>query len=85
MGPKDYVKQVDEKFGRDGSKLLKMKLSDFIKLSGEVNDAMRSSLLKTTGDSLLKNYSPWLHNFDSTCTSRSIEVPGEFPNMVHLY
>ena len=74
---KDYVKQVEEKFGKDGSKLLKMKGADFSKLSGEIYGAMQTSLAKATGDSLLKNYSPWLHNFDSTSIGQSIEVPGE--------
>eukprot|EP00731_Ephydatia_muelleri_P036867 Em0341g4a len=69
----DYVKQVEDKFGKDGSKLLRMKGADFNKVSGEIYGAMQASLAKAMGDSLLKNYSPWLHNFDPTSVGHAIE------------
>eukprot|EP00731_Ephydatia_muelleri_P028749 Em0020g393a len=74
----DYVKQVEDKFGKDGSKLLRMKGADFNKVSGEIYGAMQASLAKAMGDSLLKNYSPWLHNFDPTSVGHAIEVPGQY-------
>lgn len=68
---------MEDKFGKDGSKLLRMKGADFNKVSTDIYGAMQSSLAKATGDSLLKNYSPWLHNFDPTSIGHAIEVPGE--------
>lgn len=73
---------MEDKFGKDGSKLLRMKGADFNKVSGEIYGAMQASLAKAMGDSLLKNYSPWLHNFDPTSVGHAIEVPGEHAGLV---
>lgn len=70
------MKEMDEKFGRDGSKLLKMKGKDFNEQFNLLFVPMKAGLDKTTGRGLLKEYSPWLHTFQANAHSESIEVPG---------
>ncbi len=72
----DFVKKFDEKFGKDGSKLVKMPLKDFNSTFNQLYDGMRVGLNKSTGAGLLKDYSPWLNTFQANNFSDSMEVPG---------
>ena len=72
----DYVKKLEDMFGRDGSKLAKMKLSELNSHFNPLFESMRVGLNKTTGKGLLKEYSPWLHNFQANMYLESIEIPG---------
>lgn len=72
----DYVKKLEDMFGRDGSKLAKMKLAELNSHFNPLFELMRVGLNKTTGKGLLKEYSPWLHNFQANMYLESIEIPG---------
>ena len=74
--PQDYVKKLEDIFGRDGSKLAKMKLAELNSHFNPLFESMRVGLNKTTGKGLLKEYSPWLHNFQANVYPESIEIPG---------
>lgn len=79
----EHVKKFDDKFGEDGSKLVKMSLKDFNNKFQPIYDGMRGGLSKSTGAGLLKEYSPWLSNFQANNFSDSIEVPGVYLTYCH--
>ena len=70
------MKKLEDMFGRDGSKLAKMKLAELNSHFNPLFDLMRVGLNKSTGRGLLKEYSPWLHNFQANMYPESIEIPG---------
>ena len=70
------MKKFEEKFGKDGSKLFNMKGKDFIEQFMMIYENMKVGLGKTTGAALLKDYSPWLHDFNANNYSETLEVPG---------
>ena len=70
------MKKLEDKFGRDGSKLAKMKATEFNNHFNMLFESMRAGLNKTAGAGLLKEYSPWLHNFQANAYAESIEIPG---------
>ena len=72
----DYLKKIEERFGKDGSKLFKMAGKDFINQFNMLYESMKVGLNKTTGAGLLKDYSPWLSNFQANTYSEIIEIPG---------
>ena len=49
-----------------------MKMKEYDQQIAQLQDGMKSE-----GASLLKDYSPWLQNFQSTNYQFTIEVPGE--------
>lgn len=75
--PKEYIRKLDEVFGKDGSKLCQMKVNDFASRYVDLFEKMRPTLNKTTGAGLLKDYSPWLTSFQANQYSEYIEIPGE--------
>jgi len=75
--PQDYSKLIEDKFGKRGSKLPSMSLKDFKYAMDELVSKMRPGLSKTTGQKLLKDYSPWLSSFQAYQHTQAIEIPGE--------
>ena len=75
---KEFLKKIEEKFGKDGAKLHKMTNKEFTAFCNSLFDQMRPGLNKTTGAALMKDYSPWLQNFQANQYSEVIEIPGEY-------
>ena len=77
----DHLKKIEKEFGgRDGAKLVKMAPKAFAAACKELFDGMRPTLNKCSGPGLLKEYSPWLHNFHTSSSdlyTDTIEVPGQ--------
>ena len=77
----EHLKKIEREFGgRNGAKLVKMAPKNFATACKELFDGMRPTLNKSSGPGLLKEYSPWLHNFHTSSSdhySDTIEVPGE--------
>ena len=57
-------------------KLLQMKSKDFAGATKVLYDGMRQNLMKSSGPGLLKEYSPWLQNFQANSYAETIEIPG---------
>ncbi|XP_065898419.1 DNA-dependent protein kinase catalytic subunit-like isoform X2 [Dysidea avara] len=74
----DYVKKVDTVFGKSGDKLVKMKLREYDQQINQLQEGMKHGLKKCEGAGLLKEYSPWLQNFQSSSYQFTIEVPGQY-------
>jgi hypothetical protein len=53
-----------------------MQPKDFTNFCNSLFDQMRPGLNRTTGPGLLKDYSPWLQNFQANQYSEAIEIPG---------
>ena len=74
------MKKIEKGFGgRDGDKLVKMAPKTFAVACKELFDGMKPMLNKSSGPGLLKEYSPWLHNFHASSSdlyTDTIEVPG---------
>uniref|UniRef100_A0A8C6A8F9 DNA-dependent protein kinase catalytic subunit n=1 Tax=Marmota marmota marmota TaxID=9994 RepID=A0A8C6A8F9_MARMA len=70
-----FGKEFDEHFGKKGSKLPRMKLSDF-------NDITNSLLLKMRRDTKppgnLKECSPWMSEFKVEFLRNELEIPGQY-------
>ena len=64
-------------FGKDGSKIHDMSISQFNKGVGPLYEGMKQNLNKQNGPGLLKEYSPWLDAFQISDYPQVIEVPGE--------
>ena len=88
------MKKIEKEFGgRDGAKLVKMAPKTFATACKELVDGMRPTLNKSSGPGLLKEYSPWLHNFHASSSdlyTDTIEVPGDQSvalvySAVHVY
>ena len=74
----DFLKKIEEKFGKDGAKLHNMQLKDFTNFYSSLFEQMKMGLNKTTGAALMKDYSPWLQNFQANQYSKTIEIPGTY-------
>ena len=70
------MKKIEDKFGKDGAKLHKMQAKEFTNLCSSLFEQMRNGLNRTTGSALLKDYSPWLQNFQANQYYEAIEIPG---------
>ena len=68
-------------FGKGGEKLLKMNFKEFISNKNKLNELIKSSTEKLKGNSLLKEYSPWLANFQKEDYPKHIEVPGQYDGL----
>ena len=73
----DNIGELLKKFGKDGSLLLKMDLREYKSVLGKIHDRFQGSLRKTTGNRLLKEYSPWLSGFQGNQHLQTIEIPGK--------
>lgn len=71
-----YRETIENKFGKDGSKLISMSISYFNKIVQNLNVDMREKMQKGSGSGLLKDYSPWLASFQANQYPQQIEVPG---------
>ena len=74
----DYKKKIEEVFGSDGSRLVQMKPSQFNSHYSKLFEPMKERLGRTTGPALLKDYSPWLHDFQAGDRTSRLEVPGQY-------
>ena len=73
---KDHNDLIEQKFGKKGSKLVNMSLKDFRSAMDNLVSKMKPNLQKTTGQRLLKDYSPWLSGFQAYKYTETIEIPG---------
>lgn len=74
----DYFKKVEAVFGKNADKLMKMKIKEYDQQMVQLQEGMKPGLKRCEGAGLLKDYSPWLQNFQSTNYQFTIEIPGEF-------
>lgn len=74
--PQAFGKDFDSHFGKGGSKLLDMKISDF----NEITTALLTKMNKTHKEpGNLKECSPWMSEFRAEFLRNELEVPGKFP------
>ncbi|EDV28309.1 uncharacterized protein TRIADDRAFT_20924, partial [Trichoplax adhaerens] len=71
-----FGKVIEQYFGKDGSKLQSMKASDFEKIASRLIQEI-SGKIKNRPENL-KEYCPWLSNFQAANFTYSIEVPGQY-------
>ena len=64
-------------FGKNADKLIKMKIKEYDNQMAQLQKGMQPGLKRCEGAGLLKDYSPWLQNFQSTNHQFTIEIPGE--------
>lgn len=83
----DYVKKIEENFGKGGAKILNMSATQYRAAFNKVFDAMRISLGNISPTGLLKEYSPWLDSFQKDNYLQTLEVPGNMykATVVHTY
>ncbi|XP_062835416.1 DNA-dependent protein kinase catalytic subunit [Anolis carolinensis] len=72
---KKFGKEFDSHFGREGSKLLDMKSSDFNPVADSLLSKMRECQ-KEPGN--LKECSPWMSDFKSEFLRTELEIPGQY-------
>uniref|UniRef100_A0A6I8P9D2 DNA-dependent protein kinase catalytic subunit n=1 Tax=Ornithorhynchus anatinus TaxID=9258 RepID=A0A6I8P9D2_ORNAN len=70
-----FGNEFDHHFGKGGSKLLQMKLSDFTSITNSLNSKMKESS-KPPGN--LKECSPWLSDFRVEFLRSELEIPGQY-------
>ncbi|XP_006880480.1 PREDICTED: DNA-dependent protein kinase catalytic subunit-like isoform X2 [Elephantulus edwardii] len=70
-----FGKEFDKHFGKGGSKLLTMKLSDFGNITTSLLSKM-SEVSKPPGN--LREYSPWMSNFKVEYLRNELEIPGQY-------
>uniref|UniRef100_A0A8C5JY83 DNA-dependent protein kinase catalytic subunit n=1 Tax=Jaculus jaculus TaxID=51337 RepID=A0A8C5JY83_JACJA len=70
-----FRKEFDKYFGDEGSKLLRMKLSDFNDISDSLLKEMRKDS-KLPGN--LKEYSLWMSEFKVEFLRQELEIPGQY-------
>ncbi|MBZ3885751.1 DNA-dependent protein kinase catalytic subunit [Sciurus carolinensis] len=70
-----FGKEFDEHFGKRGSKLPRMKLSDFNNITNSLLLKMRKDT-KTPGN--LKECSPWMSEFKVEFLRNELEIPGQY-------
>ena len=68
---------MKEKFGKGGANLKKMDIKQFKSIADDFGERTKKELNKTTGSRLMKDYSPWLSNFQANLYSDVLEIPGE--------
>ncbi|XP_048576196.1 DNA-dependent protein kinase catalytic subunit isoform X3 [Nematostella vectensis] len=79
MGPfrkkfsKEHASRFENIFGKDGEKLVNMSLKEFGPETAKLKQQMVS---KPPGN--LKEYSPWLTNFQADSHAQKLEVPGQY-------
>lgn len=65
---------MEDKFGKEGEKLLAMKKEAFNALFSKLRDTFKSMDNPTS----LDQYSPWLACFDGLEASQELEIPGQY-------
>jgi hypothetical protein len=73
----EFIGKVENKFGKGGTKLIKMTSTQYMKVVKDIYEEMRSGLDKLNSSGLLKEYSPWLDNFQHDNHLCTIEIPGK--------
>ena len=76
----NYLKKMEEVFGSDGGRLAQMKMAEFNSQCGRLYDSMKKGLNERlhSGSALLKDYSPWLQEFQADAHPTTLEVPGQY-------
>uniref|UniRef100_A0A8C3EIJ4 DNA-dependent protein kinase catalytic subunit n=1 Tax=Corvus moneduloides TaxID=1196302 RepID=A0A8C3EIJ4_CORMO len=70
-----FGKDLDDHFGKGGSELLDMKISDF----GEIATSLHSKMSKTHKEpGNLRECSPWMSEFKAEFLRNELEVPGQY-------
>ncbi|CAH1273078.1 PRKDC [Branchiostoma lanceolatum] len=85
-----FAKECDKMFGKDGGRILDMKEKEFLKLKsgmqGMMGDFYRKAFPREKGNcyapGLLKDYCPWLSDFNPLDYDRELEIPGQYTGKV---
>lgn len=80
----NYLKEVEKKFGREGSNLLTMTLNGYSAVVNDLFEKMKKGM--SHGPALLKDYSPWLDAFQASNHHEALEIPGQLAggHLLHL-
>eukprot|EP00058_Branchiostoma_floridae_P019566 XP_002605056.1 hypothetical protein BRAFLDRAFT_85202 [Branchiostoma floridae] len=81
-----FAKECDKMFGKDGGRILDMKEKEFVKmksgLQSMMGDFYRKAFPREKGNcyapGLLKDYCPWLSDFNPLDYDRELEIPGQY-------
>ncbi|XP_064600499.1 DNA-dependent protein kinase catalytic subunit-like [Liolophura sinensis] len=74
-----YMKDMEASFGKDGSKLAEMSLSDFAKKANFfVADMNKAAQKPLAPPGQLKEYCRWMSEFSYTRLGRALEIPGQY-------
>jgi len=73
----EFSSEVQKLFGKEGEKLKGLKFDQFVKLRKTVLQKMEDSS-RAPSPSNLKEYSPWLFNFQSSNYTHTLEIPGQY-------
>ncbi|XP_078611933.1 DNA-dependent protein kinase catalytic subunit-like isoform X3 [Branchiostoma floridae x Branchiostoma japonicum] len=81
-----FAKECDKMFGKDGGRILDMKEKEFVKLKSGLQSMMgdfyRKAFPREKGNcyapGLLKDYCPWLSDFNPLDYDRELEIPGQY-------
>ncbi|KAG8442079.1 hypothetical protein GDO86_011029, partial [Hymenochirus boettgeri] len=73
-----YIRQFDNMFGIDGSKLLNMKADQFCKTVEPLMAKIRDEEQRNKEPGNLKEYSPWLSKFTPEFLRSELEIPGQY-------
>ncbi|XP_078691376.1 DNA-dependent protein kinase catalytic subunit-like isoform X2 [Branchiostoma floridae x Branchiostoma belcheri] len=85
-----FAKECEKMFGKDGSRILDMKEKEFIKLKSGLQSMMGDFYRKAFprekancyAPGLLKDYCPWLSDFNPLDYDRELEIPGQYTGKV---
>nr|XP_006812077.1 PREDICTED: DNA-dependent protein kinase catalytic subunit-like [Saccoglossus kowalevskii] len=73
----DFVKPFQKRFGERGCKILSMQhQKEFMNFRNEVDQLMRKKKMSAPGN--LREYSPWLSDFQPINYEKELEIPGQY-------
>lgn len=84
MGPfrtkfaQEFANEVQRIFGKEGEKLVGVKMTDFSKWCRDIQQKMVKYRNRTPPPGNLKEYSPWLSRFQSNNFTHTLEIPGQY-------
>ncbi|XP_065180580.1 DNA-dependent protein kinase catalytic subunit-like [Sycon ciliatum] len=74
-----YSRNLETKFGKDGDKLVRMTMKEFVQVCSGIYGKMNEEVRKRkSGPALLKQYSPWLSDFQASNFQQVLEIPGQY-------
>ncbi|XP_067044034.1 DNA-dependent protein kinase catalytic subunit-like isoform X2 [Acropora muricata] len=74
----DFSGEVQKLFGKEGEKLIGLKVNQFTNQWRAVHRKMEEKGSRSRPVSNLKDYSPWLFHFQSNNYTHALEIPGQY-------
>ncbi|XP_022778667.1 DNA-dependent protein kinase catalytic subunit-like isoform X5 [Stylophora pistillata] len=74
----EFANEVQRIFGKEGEKLVGVKMTDFSKWCRDIQQKMVKFRNRTPPPGNLKEYSPWLSRFQSNNFTHTLEIPGQY-------